>query len=144
MKRNAFDERQDQRIADDASIPSSLMCGAHGCPNRWSIDPPRMCGAHAWSDPHLWPQITQEQRDAETQRAIAAVSPPAPQRFVKPDPLKLSRYLRRLADGIASAQHSPRAWADRLREREDAGERLTPAQKEAWRSGQGVREEVEA
>lgn len=138
MRRTAFDESRDQRVAADETASYGLMCAAHGCPSRWSVDPPRMCGAHAWADSHHWPQITQEQLDAETQRAMDAANPPAPQRFVKPDPVKLSRYLRKLADGIADAQRSPREWADRLRQREEAGDRLTPAQKDAWRSVHGA------
>lgn len=136
------DARRDQAVAEDAGISRSLMCGAYGCPNRWSVDPPRMCSAHAWAEPHQWPSITQQQIDAETQRAIASSGPKESQRFVTPDPAKLRRYLTRLAQGIRDQQRTPRGWAERLREREEAGERLTPAQKEAWRSVHGVLPEV--
>lgn len=77
MARKAFDEARDQRIANDSATDKSLMCCAMRCPNRWSVDAGngRCCSAHAWSDRHLWPQITQEQLDAETERAVYAAAP---------------------------------------------------------------------
>jgi hypothetical protein len=79
MARKAFDEARDQRIANEAGGDKALMCCALRCPNRWSVDGERgkCCSAHAWSDHKLWPQITQEQLDAESDRAIAAAMPKA-------------------------------------------------------------------
>lgn len=57
----------------------------------------------------------------------------AGQRIVRPDPARLRAFLRKLADGIRGAQTSQRGWADRLQERHQSGERLTPAQVRAYR-----------
>ena len=38
-----------------------LMCSAHGCPNKWSVQvggSKPMCSAHQWSDPSEWGSIT--------------------------------------------------------------------------------------
>jgi len=110
-----------------------LMCCAHGCPNRWSVDPPRACSAHAWADPHDWPRITREQLDAEIERDFAKRAPKETQRFVTPNAEKLHRYLSQLAHGIRIGGADPKAWAYVLKEREEAGERLTEFQKQAWR-----------
>ena len=122
--------KSDQIAADSVYVDRALMCSAAGCPNRWSVDAGggRLCSAHAWASHHEWPSITNEQLDAETQRAIDAQTPREAQRFVKPDPVKLSRYLAKLAAGIRDAQRDPRGWARALRERQEAGERLTQAQ----------------
>ena len=84
MKRSAFDEKMDQRTADDAGTPQALMCHAHGCPNRWSVDAGkgRCCSAHAWADQNRWPEITQQQWD-ETERARLA-GEDKPLRYVEP------------------------------------------------------------
>ena len=38
---------------------SRLMCSAHGCPNRWSVNMGRpLCSAHAWADPEDWGAVT--------------------------------------------------------------------------------------
>ena len=38
---------------------SKLMCSAHGCPNRWSVNMGKpLCSAHAWADPEHWGAIT--------------------------------------------------------------------------------------
>jgi len=56
------------------------------------------------------------------------------QRFVTPDPEKLHRYLRQIAESIRIGSSSdPNAWAYVLKEREESGERLTEFQKKAWR-----------
>ncbi len=144
MRRSTFDESRDQAVADHGGYARGyspdMMCSAHGCPNRWSVDAGagRLCSAHAWASTHDWPRITQAQIDAETQRAIDAQSPKEAHRYVTPDPAKLHRYLRKMSDAIRNAQRNPRAWADRLREREEAGEMLTIAQREAWRSVRGL------
>lgn len=63
----------DQFNAGEVGYTPDLMCRAQGCPNRWSIDAEgrnKLCSAHAWSDPHLWPRITQEQMDAVSNLAV--------------------------------------------------------------------------
>jgi len=38
---------------------SKLMCSAHGCPNRWSVNMGKpLCSAHAWAEPEHWGAIT--------------------------------------------------------------------------------------
>lgn len=146
-RRSAFDELRDQRAVEDAQRDLSLMCSAHGCPNRWSVDPGRLCSAHAWVEPAQWPEVTQQQRDNEAQRAIEAAAPKIGPRYIKPDPVKLRRYLTKLSDGIRNAQRSPLLWAATLKEREEAGAVLTAAQREAWRAVESRKvsaEEVEA
>lgn len=62
----------DQRVADEFSAGQDLMCSAQGCPHRWSVDAGsgKLCSWHAWSEPHRWPQITQERIDALADRAL--------------------------------------------------------------------------
>lgn len=72
MKRAAFDSSRDERIAEDVAVDSRLMCAAVGCPNRYSIDlggQKHYCSAHHWAEPHLWPSITQQQKDLVADRA---------------------------------------------------------------------------
>ena len=135
MRRNTFDERQDQRAIEAAASDRTLDCQADGCPNRWSveIDARRLCSAHMWSDVHMWPRITQEQRDYLADRARRAAEP-------KPPAVKLSanekdEIMRNLKSFARSPKLEPRDWAHRLRERHQGGERLTKAQVDAY---QGV------
>jgi hypothetical protein len=38
---------------------SKLMCSAHGCPNRWTVNMGRpLCSAHQWADPADWGAVT--------------------------------------------------------------------------------------
>lgn len=129
--------RRDQRIADDAQADQPLMCSALHCPNFWSVDAGngRLCSAHAWSPRHSWPQITQEQLDAQADRALRNAVPPAPTPRV--DVPRMRRELVRLARSMSEAAQSPRRWAHGLRERHQRGERLTPAQVEAYQSALG-------
>lgn len=135
MRRNTFDERQDQRAIEAAASDRTLDCQADGCPNRWSveIDARRLCSAHAWSDPHLWPRITQEQRDylADCARRSAGQKADTP-RLSDAEKGALLRELRVIARGRDA---NLREWASRLLERHQGGERLTKAQIDAY---QGV------
>lgn len=130
---------RDERIANDVGADAALLCGAHGCPNRWSVDAGngRLCSAHAWAGRHLWPQITQEAQDAETDRARAAFdAPPPADETPRRDPARLGAALSRLAQ-----QKDGLAWAKRLRWCEEkrggklpSGLQMTEFQREAWRS----------
>ena len=134
MKRTAFDASRDQRIANESNTEQSLMCTAHGCPNRWAVSnggDKGLCSAHAWSDTHLWPQITQEQCDAITGRARFAVAKPAPAYRMTRDE-KTERLLA-MRDVFAE-KTDPRAWVYALKRREESGERLTFAARELWRA----------
>lgn len=111
---------------------SSLMCKAHGCPNRWSVDMGGggLCSKHAWVDPSKWGQMTREMAsEASLGYPTAAV-----RELTKNDKLEI---LRRLQD---IGRNPSKIWAEALREREKSGERLTPFQKSAWREALGVRE----
>lgn len=51
---------------------------------------------------------------------------------VKADPARVAQALSRMRAGIKA--ENPKAWAWRLRDRENAGERLTIAQRDMWRA----------
>jgi hypothetical protein len=51
---------------------------------------------------------------------------------VKADPARVASELSRMRAGIKA--ENPKAWAWRLRDRENAGERLTIAQRDMWRA----------
>lgn len=133
MKRTVFDESRDMRIADEVT-DRSAMCRAQHCPNRWSVDlgRGRLCGFHAWSEPHLWPRITQEQLDAQIARALYAQAARA-----ACQPLSRSDKRAILAGLSAVKNHAPgkpsKAWAQALRQREMQGERLSRMQQQMWR-----------
>jgi hypothetical protein len=115
MRRTAFDEARDQRIADDVGA-SYIACKV--CGKQTLIETLTEYGARCFE---CYGKHCGQGREHG-------------QSFVKPDPVRLKRYLTQLANGIRESQRSPRSWADRLREREESGEHLTIAQREAWRS----------
>ncbi len=135
MKRSNFNDYDDRRIANDSTEDRALMCSAHGCPNKWSVTGcanGTCCSAHAWASPHLWPQITQEQLDAQTDRALRLAA-----RAHQPEPVANVRRLReelaKLGNALRTSTQNPKAWAHRLKAREEAGERLNDHQSKAWR-----------
>jgi hypothetical protein len=132
MKRTAFDQFDDKRVAEGANDDRALMCSAHQCPNRWSVDngSGRLCSAHAWSDRLEWPAITAQQHWQETERARKSTEPkpPAP----KVDKAEVIRKLQAFAGG-----QTGKAWAYALRDREQAGELLPKAHRDMWRAALG-------
>lgn len=117
---------------------SSLMCAAHGCPNRWSIDVGhgRVCSAHAAADPSRWPEVTQTQQWDETERARlrGEPQPPAPAPRRTTDPARLRVLLRRYADHVRAREQAPKRWAWKLKAREEADPHsLNDAQRAMWR-----------
>ena len=127
----------DRRISDDDHAERALMCSAHGCPNRWSVDGPsgRCCSAHAWAPTGQWPVITAQQDAAATQRAFLASqkgeSGDAPAHRTRPaSPAERDAIARALQGG---ARAKGVQWAKRLLVREGKGKRLTLAQREMWR-----------
>jgi len=134
-RRSAFDERRDQHTADDIGIEKHLMCRAKGCPNRWSTDIGHVCSWHYRAAPHQWPQITQEQIDAEADRALAAAAGRAP---VQPLSREQKTEILQKLLGIAKSTPS-KQWAHVLKARELRGDRLSPAQREMWREAIGER-----
>ena len=131
MKRNAFDEFNDGRMAETVNADRLLMCSAHGCPNRWSVDPGQpLCSSHYHADPVTWPQVTWEQQEAETDRAFKAQQPRQPkhvQLLTREQKLYALDQLRLLC----KPNTKPRAWVDRLKAREARGEQLSAAQRDA-------------
>ncbi len=134
----SFNAKRDAAVADHAIADRALLCTASGCPNRWSLNFGKpLCRFHAFAEPHAWPQVTQEQLDAETDRALAGQVPKV-QATVKHWSLAEKReLLQGLRALFASAPASSgRAWATLLRRREQAGEPLTAAQRDMWRAGE--------
>ena len=80
----SYSKSRDMRIADetldDAKDRQALMCAATGCPNRWSIDQGngRLCSWHDRAPASQWPAVTQEQLDAEGDRARSRYLPAQP------------------------------------------------------------------
>lgn len=142
-------QRRDQRAADELPPDHGLMCQAQGCPNRWSVDAGsgRLCSAHAWVGRHLWPQITQEQQDAETERVYQAQFPrraPSPEVTISAKAEAIAR-LQGLVAAMRGNQRDGRQWARRLRYCElkrdgvlPNGQRMTQYQRDAWRSVLGT------
>ena len=88
----------------------SLMCKAHGCTLRWSVGPANLCSYHAWEDTNKWPSITESlNRDG---------------------PWELSRQPE--IDTKSYPGH-PKAWAMRLKDRHEAGDRLSRIQISMYR-----------
>jgi hypothetical protein len=122
MARSKFSETHDAVVADQATKFDPLKCRADGCPNRWSVQKEGeqpLCSAHAWADPHMWPLITQEQRDAETDRALAAANPPPASKYVPK--ISKQRALEKLAN-FHFGDNVGRGWAREIIARHKAGE----------------------
>lgn len=131
---SSYREKRDQRIADDHTQDSALMCRANGCPNRWSVSAGNgaCCSWHAWADVRYWPQITQEQLDAAADRALrraAKANQPEP----VPDVRRLRAELAKLGNAMRGSVQNPKRWAWLLKAREESGESLTDHQRKAWR-----------
>jgi hypothetical protein len=103
------------------------LCSAHGCPNRWAVDTgSRLCSAHAWAQPHEWPRIT----EAQYQKRKPIIDQTPPKRMTQEEKVATLHALRNLVKNPPD----PKAWAHRLKAREQAGEHLTTIQREAWRT----------
>jgi hypothetical protein len=116
------------RIEDDHYAESKLMCIAHNCPNRWSVSISNLCSAHAWSDPHDWPKIT----DAEITRVAMRSSPKQPER-VEPVTEAQKRAAINSLRTLAHTHENPKKWALKLKQRETEGESLSIIQRRFWR-----------
>lgn len=118
---NAWQTKQAEPETND------LLCGAHGCPNRWAVDNgSRLCSDHAWSPAQKWPQITEAQFH---KRKPLANTPPA-KAMTQADRVATLHNLRTMMKN----RPDMKAWAQELRERETSGEQLTKTQREAWRT----------
>lgn len=136
MSRMKFDDARDQRIATESGADLALMCRAPGCPNRWSVESAqgRCCSAHAWASEAQWPQITAQQQDAETQRAWERQQPAQTERAVSLTRQQKVALLQSVRGMCKGSNRGPREWAHELRRREQAGELLTQAARDAWRA----------
>lgn len=127
---NYAQNRRDLAIADEVNNDKKLICVASGCPNRWTVDAGngRLCSAHAWADPKQWPSITREQQSREADRAMYGTTTQKPARIVsKTEAMEKLATLR-----LGSEPMNPIGWALRLKERDEAGERLTITQREMY------------
>lgn len=121
--------------AENSEIQQT-MCQAHGCPNRWSINDGKgkLCRWHHAAEPMDWPGITDQLR-----RGIEPVVQRQESQQVNTDRLRgvMSEFR---SFGKARADKS---WAYKLKEREESGEHLNIAQRNAWRAALGVRNDSE-
>lgn len=119
------------KIDNYTQVPedTSLDCQAFGCPNRWSVDQgSRLCSAHAWADPIDWPSITRRIQSSQMTKQEPYHEP------AEPMTIEEKRYvLQRLAEGF-KAPKDHKAWAYHLKDREAAGEELSPLKKQLWRT----------
>ena len=106
---------------------NDTLCQAHGCPNRWAVDTgSRLCSDHAWAEPYKWPQITQAQ--FHKRKPLVNTEPAKP--MTQAEKIATLNALR----DMMKNRPDPKAWAHKLRARENAGEELTRMQREAWRT----------
>lgn len=143
--RNRFQESEsDEQIAAGASRNRALYCSADGCNALWSIDGPmgKCCSAHAWKPTSQWKHITREVNGIITDIAATpkderhtpdGSSERTPLDF-KNDPLAESLG-RLLVKGNGNAMFTgSTAWAHALKRCDEAGMKLTPAQREAYKA----------
>lgn len=125
--------------ADLAAETNPNMCQAHGCPNRWTIsdDKGKLCRWHRYAEPHDWPSITQQIK--------LGLAPERPVAKVQHQPLseERKRLLKEARMMFAADRAMDKGWAHRLKAREEAGEVLTPAQKDLWRQALRHRDDQE-
>lgn len=123
--------RRDLAIANEVNTERTLMCIASGCPNRWTVDAGsgRLCSAHAWADAKQWPSITREQQAREADRAMYGSTTSRPVRTISK-----AEALEKLATLRINEPKDPLDWARKLKARDEAGERLTPAQREMYQA----------
>lgn len=127
MARARFDEHGNAPLSDSQT---GLRCIAKSCPNNWSVDMGngRLCHWHNASSPHLWPLITNEQRESETDRAARGPRNP-PQPMTHGQEVDAVDKLRIAADRFSGSPPHPHAWAHKLQAKRDRGERLSPSQR---------------
>lgn len=143
----------DKHAADSVEENTALKCSASGCPNRWSVDfGHRLCSAHNGAELHEWPEITQRIVDAETDAAFRGQEPrrqATHRHFSVAEKKAVGQRLRAVLRNVGGKD-----WARRLQAREEAGRKLTDAQKAMWRAAlnygetlgwpEETREELEA
>lgn len=135
----SFQPANVKRIEADMDAESKLMCQAHNCPNRWSVDigHGKLCSAHAWADPMDWGMITGEINSRRI-TGLTHREPPAN----NPIPLEEKLEILNIMRTLFKVPQDPKAWAHRLRERERNGETLSKVQRDAWREALRVRDDA--
>jgi len=128
--RNRFNEHGGDTPLNDPM--AGTRCQAHGCPNRWSVDvgAGRLCHWHDVASPHLWPIVTQEQLEAQTDRAARVREPVAPP-MTREQKVDAIDRLRIVADRLGKTPADPQAWAKNLQAKRDRGIRLSSGQRGA-------------
>lgn len=112
MSRSRFDEQRDQAIAREY-LADHLPC--------------RACGNHTERET----LAAYGGQCTACYRAYCSEVPAAPGPWT---PERRRAVLQRLRQTFAdNAKQHPKAWAHRLKAREEAGEQLSRAQREAWR-----------
>lgn len=111
----------------------NLMCGAHECPNRWSVEADghwHLCQHHAWEPAHKWPEITQQLLDDVVYRSTLQKPYVAP--VSEPEKRGILKNLRQVL--MERALSDPKAWAKKLQAKHEAGKRLSAYQIECYRA----------
>jgi hypothetical protein len=112
------------------------LCSAHGCPMEWTVEAGgRLCSYHAWDAPQEWPRITQGLKS----RAVIGTLPTFAKSQHKQMPDSGVRFTieqkRNAVNMLRNMKtEDPKAWAYKLRDREQAGEHLSAVQSSFWRS----------
>lgn len=114
---------------DDEGGYAALMCKAHECPNRWSVSPQMLCGAHAWVDQKKWSEVTNGELQAFARRSYTKPAQPLGQPLTMAEKMGIVQKLRDLTSPLEDGK----AWAKKLKQREADGEILSPLQQKFWR-----------
>lgn len=102
----------------------------------WTVDTGgRLCSYHAWDAPQEWPRITQGLKS----RAVIGTLPTfakAQQRRLPDSGIRFTDAQKRDAVKMLRTMKTedPKAWAYKLRDREQAGEHLSAVQSSFGRS----------
>ena len=128
----------DKQIEKELDAEAKLMCQAHNCPNKWSVDAGqgRLCSAHAWSDPMDWGGITQRIHAGQFTKTPKYEEP------AKPMTLEEKRQTLRDLAALLKTPTDPKAWAYNLKSREEAGEEMSLLKKQMWRSALRIRDDA--
>lgn len=120
------------RIEKSDDNDRALMCSAHECPNRWSINFDRpLCSAHGRAEFADWSYVT----DQELRKFAAKQQEKKP--IFRPthnfSNHQKTKAIKELA-ALLKAKPDPKAWAHNLKKKEQNGEKLSILQKSMWRA----------
>jgi hypothetical protein len=106
----------------------------------WTVDKgSKLCTYHAWAESHEWPKITAWLKSKivmgtlPTFKSVSGVGghlPPRPQEKTAYTPDEKAAAIQKLQ---AMPKPDAKAWAYKLKNREESGEHLSQLQKKAWR-----------